>query len=69
MCRSQADGGRRCTGSRAGSSSSAPPADGKVRIEVRTSKRSYSVIGGEARVPWVAGERVISMDVIDPRNE
>jgi hypothetical protein len=62
MCRSQADGGRRCTGSRAGT----PPADGKVRIEVHTNKRSYSVVGGESKVVWMPGEKVVSMDVIDP---
>jgi hypothetical protein len=62
MCRSQADGGRRCTGSRAGT----PPADGKVRIEAHTNKRSYSVVGGESKVVWMPGEKVVSMDVIDP---
>ena len=64
MCRSQADGGRRCPGTRSGSS--APPADGKVRIEVHTSQRSYSTIGGESKVEWMPGEKVVSMDVIDP---
>lgn len=64
MCRSSADGGRRRPGSRA--SGSPPPDDGKVRIAVVTSKRSYSVIGGESKVAWMPGERVVSMDVIDP---
>lgn len=64
MCRPKSEGGRRCPGSHAGGSS--PPADGKVRIEVHTSKRSYSVIGGESRVTWLPGEKVVSMDVIDP---
>jgi hypothetical protein len=64
MCRSAADGGRRCPGSRAGGSG--PPADGKVRIEVVTNRRSYSVIGGESRVTWMPGEKVVSMDVIAP---
>ena len=64
MCRSTSEGGRRCPGSsRAGSN---PPADGKTRIEVHTSKRSYSVIGGDSRVAWLPGEKVVSMDVIDP---
>lgn len=65
MCRSQKDGGRRCSGSRSGSSSG-PPADGKTRIEVVTNKRSYSVIGGESKVTWMPGEQVVSMDVIAP---
>lgn len=65
MCRSSAEGGRRCKGSRAGNSS-APPADGKTRIEVVTNKRSYSVVGGESKVVWQPGEKVVSMDVIDP---
>ena len=65
MCRSAAEGGRRCSGSRTGSSST-PPADGKVRINVVTNKRSYSVIGGESKVEWMPGEKVVSMDVIDP---
>lgn len=65
MCRSKTDGGRRCPGSHSGSSS-APPADGKVRIEVHTNKRSYSVVGGDSKVTWMPGEKVISMDVIDP---
>ena len=64
MCRSQADGGRRCPGSRAGSSSL--PADGKPRIEVHTNQRSYSVMGGDSRVTWLPGEKVESIDVIDP---
>jgi hypothetical protein len=64
MCRSQADGGRRCPGSRSGSGG--PPADGKARIEVRTNKRSYSVIGGNSKVAWLPGEKVVSMDVIEP---
>lgn len=64
MCRSQADGGRRCSGGSGKNAS--PPADGKVRIAVVTNKRSYTTIGGESKVPWVAGERVVSMDVIDP---
>jgi hypothetical protein len=67
MCRSSAEGGRRCKGSRAGGSS-APPADGKVRIEVHTNKRSYSVVGGEAKVAWMPGEKVVSMEVIDPES-
>jgi hypothetical protein len=65
MCRPKSEGGRRCPGSHTGSSN-APPADGKVRIEVHTSKRSYSVIGGDRRVTWLPGEKVVSMDVIDP---
>ena len=64
MCRSTADGGRRCPGSRPGSSG--PPADGKVRTEVHTNKRSYSVVGGDSRVTWLPGEEVVSMDVIGP---
>ena len=64
MCRPKSEGGRRCPGSHSGSSG--PPADGKTRIEVHTSKRSYSVIGGESKVEWMPGERVVSMDVIDP---
>jgi hypothetical protein len=64
MCRSQADGGRRCPGSRSGSVS--PPADGKARIEVHTSKRSYTVIGGSSKVAWLPGEKVVSIDVINP---
>jgi hypothetical protein len=64
MCRSSAEGGRRCPGnSRAGSLN--PPADGKTRVEVHTSKRSYSVIGG-AQVPWLPGEKVVSIDAIEP---
>lgn len=66
MCRSAADGGRRCPASRAGGSTAAPPADGKARIEVHTNKRSYSVIGGGSKVTWAPGEKVVSMDVIDP---
>ena len=62
MCRSAAEGGRRCPGSSAGGSS--PPADGKTRIEVHTNKRSYSVVGGESKVMWMPGEKVVSMDVI-----
>ena len=65
MCRSSAEGGRRCPGSRAGSGTS-PPADGRTRIEVHTNRRSYSVIGGESRVTWMPGEKIVSMDVIDP---
>jgi hypothetical protein len=64
VCRSQADGGRRCPGSRAGSAG--PPADGKTRIEVRTNKRAYSVVGGNSKVAWLPGEKVVSMDVIEP---
>jgi hypothetical protein len=64
MCRSQADGGRRCPASHSGSAG--PPADGKTRIEVHTNKRSYSVIDGGSRVTWMPGEKVESMDVIDP---
>ena len=64
MCRT---GGRRCPGSsgrdRGGS---APPADGKTRIEVVTNKRSYSVVGGNSKVAWMPGEKVVSMDVIKP---
>lgn len=67
MCRSQAEGGRRCSGSRPGSSG--PPADGKTRIEVHTSKRSYSVIGAGSKVTWLPGEQVVSMDVINPGQE
>ena len=64
MCRSQADGGRRCpNSSRAGSGG--PPADGKTRIAVVTNKRSYSVVGGESKVTWLPGEKVVSMDVIE----
>jgi hypothetical protein len=65
MCRSKSEGGRRCDGSRSGSSNSTPPADGKIRIEVHTSKRSYTVIGGtDSKVTWLPGEKVVSMDVI-----
>ena len=64
MCRPTSEGGRRCPGSHSGGSS--PPADGKTRIEVHTNKRSYSVIGGDKRVTWMPGEKVVSMDVIDP---
>lgn len=64
MCRSKSQGGRRCNGSRAGSG--APPADGKTRIAVVTNKRSYTVIGGDSRVTWMPGEKVVSMDVIEP---
>ena len=64
MCRPKSEGGRRCPGSHSGGSS--PPADGKTRIEAHTSKRSYSVIGGESNVAWMPGEKVVSMDVIDP---
>ena len=64
MCRPKSEGGRRCPGSHSGSSG--PPADGKTRIEVHTSKRSYSVIGGESKVEWMPGEKVVSMDVIEP---
>ena len=63
MCRPKSEGGRRCPGSHAGSGT--PPADGKTRIEVVTNKRSYSVVGGESRVTWMPGEKVVSMDVID----
>ena len=64
MCRPKSEGGRRCPGSHSGSGG--PPADGKTRIEVHTSKRSYSTIGGESKVTWMPGERVVSMDVIEP---
>ena len=64
MCRSTADGGRRCPGSRPGSSG--PPADGKVRTEVHTNKRSYSVVGGDSRVAWLPGEKVVSINAIEP---
>lgn len=63
MCRSSADGGRRCTGS--GKASSGPPDDGRTRVEVHTNKRSYTVVGGE-RVTWLPGEKVVSMDVVPP---
>ena len=64
MCRSSAEGGRRCPGGRSGGGAT-PPADGKTRVEVHTSKRSYSVIGG-AQVPWLPGEKVVSIDAIEP---
>jgi hypothetical protein len=64
MCRSSADGGRRCTGKAAGG----PPDDGRTRVEVHTNKRSYTVVGGE-RVTWLPGEKVVSMDVVPPRAE
>lgn len=64
MCRSQADGGRRCPGH--SQQQPSPPADGKTRIAVVTNKRSYTVIGGQSRVTWMPGERVESMDVIEP---
>ena len=64
MCRSQADGGRRCPG---GGRRAAPPDDGKIRTEVHTNKRSYSFIGGvESKVTWLPGEKVVSMDPIKP---
>jgi hypothetical protein len=66
MCRSSAEGGRRCPGSSKSGGGGAPPADGKVRIEVHTNKRSYSVVDGESKVVWMPGEKVVSMDVINP---
>jgi hypothetical protein len=64
MCRT---GGRRCPASGGqGAKRDGPPADGKTRIEVVTSKRSYSVIGGESKVAWVPGEKVVSIDAINP---
>jgi hypothetical protein len=63
MCRSKANGGRRCSGSR--TRNSGPPSDGKTRISVITNKRAYSVIGGGSNVPWMRGEKVVSMDVIE----
>ena len=48
----------------------APPDDGKIRVEVRTNRRSYSVIdliGGRSRVAWEPGERAKRMDVITRR--
>ena len=34
-----------------------------IWVEVHTSKRSYTVIGGQL-VVWYPGEKVISMDVV-----
>jgi hypothetical protein len=63
MCRT---GGRRCPSSGGSSRSTGPPPDGKTRIAVVTNKRSYSVIGGESRVTWMPGEKVVSIEPIEP---
>jgi len=66
MCRSAADGGRRCPGHKTSSDETRPPADGVTRIAVVTNKRSYTVVGGQSRVTWALGERVVSMEVVEP---
>jgi hypothetical protein len=66
MCRSAAQGGRRCPGHKTSSDETRPPDDGQVRINVVTNKRSYTVIGGQSRVPWAPGEQIISMEVAAP---
>lgn len=44
----------------------APPADAKVRVEVRTNRRSWSTTGTAGRVTWEEGEEIVSTDVIEP---
>ena len=65
MCRSAADGGRRCPGHKTSSDETRPPADGVTRVDVVTNKRSYTVVDGLSRVVWEPGERVISMEVAE----
>jgi len=57
MCRSKANGGRRCSGQHESA--------GPRRVSVVTNKRSYDVLPGAANVAWERGEKVISIEQID----